>query len=78
MRNTVTALSLVFLLSGCTAMVDTVVKEPITPDPGSSSIGTNINDIKMDTFIGVNIKKADRRLKKSHINVHVYTLTVQS
>jgi len=76
MRNTVTALSLVFLLSGCTAMVDTVVKEPITPDPGSSSIGTNINDIKMDTFIGVNIKKADRRLKKSHINVHVYNAVV--
>ena len=57
-------------------MVNSVVKEPITPDPTSSPIGSDINDIKMDTFIGVNIKKADPALKKAHINVHVYNAIV--
>jgi osmotically-inducible protein OsmY len=49
-----------------------VVKEPINPDPTSSTFGSDVNDLKMGTFIGVNIKKAAPALKKSHINVHVY------
>jgi osmotically-inducible protein OsmY len=76
MRQITVILSLLFVLSGCTSLVNTVVKEPIQPDPTSSSIGSDINDLKMDTFIGVNIKKAAPALKKSHINVHVYDSVV--
>ena len=82
MRKSVTSFSVVcclascIFLAGCTSLVESVVKEPITPDPTSSSIGSNISDLKMDTFIGVNIKKADPALKKSHINVHVYDALV--
>lgn len=76
MRQITVILSLIFFLSGCTSLVNTVVKEPIQPDPTSSSFGSDINDLKMDTFIGVNIKKAAPALKKSHINVHVYDSVV--
>jgi osmotically-inducible protein OsmY len=72
MHQIIIILSLAFFLSGCTSLVNSVVKEPINPDPTSSSFGSDINDLKMDTFIGVNIKKASPALKKSHINVHVY------
>ena len=76
MRKSITTLSMVFFLASCTSIVESVVREPITPDPTSSSVGSNISDLKMDTFIGVNIKKADPALKKSHINVHVYDAIV--
>jgi len=76
MRQITLIFSLVFFLSGCTSLVNTVVKEPINPDPTSTTIGSDINDLKMDTFIGVNIKKASPALKKSHINVHVYDSVV--
>ena len=71
MRQLTLALTLAFFLSGCTSLVNSVVKEPINPDPTDSTLSSNINDIKMDTYIGVNIKKASPALKKSHINVHV-------
>lgn len=72
MRQITVILAVVFFLSGCTSLVNSVTKKPINPDPTSSSIGSDINDLKMDTFIGVNIKKASPALKKSHVNVHVY------
>ena len=62
MRQITVIFSLVFFLSGCTSLVNSVVKEPINPDPTSSTFGSDINDLKMDTFIGVNIKK----IKKIH------------
>ena len=65
MRNIILMLSLVGLLASCTSVVNSVVKEPITPDPTSSPIGSDINDIKMDTFIGVNIKKGRSSAQKS-------------
>lgn len=61
----------VLTLSGCTSVVNTITSEPIVPDPSSTSVGTSIDDIKMDTYIGVNIKKADPELAKSHININV-------
>jgi osmotically-inducible protein OsmY len=61
----------VFALSGCTTVVDTVTSKPIVPDPTSTSVGTSLDDIKMDTYIGVNIKKADPDLDKSHVNINV-------
>ncbi|MDA9826589.1 BON domain-containing protein, partial [Porticoccaceae bacterium] len=66
----------IFILSGCTTVVDSVTSKPFDPDPSSTSMGTAIDDIKMDTFIGVNIKKADPQLDKSHININVVNRVV--
>ena len=76
MRIFAALLTSMFLLSGCTTVVDSVTSEPIEPDPSSTSVGTAIDDIKMDTFIGVNVKKAHPDLDKSHINVNVINRVV--
>ncbi len=76
MRNSLLVLTVAAFLSSCTTVVNSVVKEPIMPDATSSPIGSDINDIKMDTFIGVNIKKADPELRRAHVNVHVYNSVV--
>ena len=67
-----TVLSLLITLSGCTAIVDKVTDEPIQPDPTGKSVGKDYDDSKMETFIGVNIRKADPALAKAHVNVTVY------
>lgn len=69
-------LTLLLVLTGCTSVVNSVTEGPIEPDPTDTSVGTNINDMKMDTYIGVNIKKADEALANSHINVNVYNAVV--
>jgi len=67
-----TVLSLLITLSGCTAIVDKVTDEPIQPDPTGKSVGKDYDDSKMETFIGVNIRKADPVLARAHVNVTVY------
>jgi len=65
-----TALSIsILLLIGCTSVVNTLTTEPIQPDPTKKGVVSNINDVKMSTFIGVNLKKADPALDDAHINV---------
>ena len=76
MRQLTPVLALVFVLTGCTTVVNSVTEGPIELDPTDTSVGTSINDIKMDTYIGVNIKKADPSLEKSHINVNVFNAVV--
>ncbi|MDA9919798.1 BON domain-containing protein [Porticoccaceae bacterium] len=76
MRALAVFLTSIFILSGCTTVVDSVTSKPFDPDPSSTSMGTAIDDIKMDTFIGVNIKKADPQLDKSHININVVNRVV--
>ena len=71
MRVLAVLLTLMFMLSGCTTVVDSVTSKPFDPDPSSTSVGTAIDDIKMDTQIGVNFKKAHPQLDKSHININV-------
>jgi osmotically-inducible protein OsmY len=72
MHRLVAVLTLFIILSGCTAFVNTVTDEPIRPDPTGKSIGTDFGDSKMETFIGVNIIKADPALANAHVNVTVY------
>ena len=76
MHQLTLALGLVFLLTGCTTLVNSVTSKPIQPDPSDPSVGTDFNDIQMDTYIGVNLKKAHPDLKRSHINVNVYNALV--
>jgi len=71
MRQLAVLLISALVLGGCTSVVDSVTDEPLSSDATSTSIGTSLNDMKMDTYIGVNIKKADPELDKSHVNVHV-------
>lgn len=63
-------------LNACTSLINAVTSEPIQPDPGETSIGTDIDDWQMSTMIGVNIKKASPQLASSHINVSTYNKVV--
>ena len=76
MRYLVIIFSLTFLLSSCTSIVNEVTKEPINPDDSGRTLGADIDDPKMRTFIGVNIKKANPELSKAHINVSVFNSLV--
>jgi len=66
----------VALISGCTSVVHHMTEEPMNSDSGTTGPGTYINDVSMETSIGVNIKKADPLLETSHINVNVYNAVV--
>jgi len=59
----------VIFLSGCTTVINKLTQESFEPDPTKKGVISNLNDAKMSTFIGVNLKKADSGLDKSHINV---------
>jgi|GEM_PF-7076141 len=45
MRVLAVLLTLMFMLSGCTTVVDSVTSKPFDPDPSSTSVGTAIDDI---------------------------------
>lgn len=61
---------IITLISGCTTFVDATTKEPIQPDPSQRSFGTYIDDKRLQVIVGVNIRKADTRLRQSsNINV---------
>lgn len=74
MINALKLLALVLLLNvaGCTTVLTTIVDEPIAADPTKPPLGTGLNDLKIATYIGVNINKADPILNEAHINVHAY------
>lgn len=58
------------LLNACTTLVDATTKEPIQPDPSQRSFGTYIDDKRLQIIVGVNIRKADSRLRQSsNINI---------
>ena len=66
-------LTIVFFgfITGCTNIVNDLTTKPIQPEETGKTIGAGIDDPKMRTFIGVNIKKADPALDQAHINVSV-------
>lgn len=76
MKRSISTLLCLTFLAGCTTVVHEITDAPIKPDPTKTSIGTDINDLKMDTFIGVNIKKGDPQLEDAHINVYVFNAVV--
>ena len=65
-------LCLVFLLGGCTTLLDATREEPIQPDPTKRTFGTYIDDKRLETIATVNINKASPELDASHINVDAY------
>jgi uncharacterized protein YceK len=64
----VLAISAIFL-TGCTTIVNKITNEPFEPDPAKKGFISSLNDKKMSTYIGVNLKKADPGLDDAHINV---------
>jgi len=64
------------LLGGCTTVLHSVTDQPVGKNEASTGLGTDISDLTMDTYIGVNIKKADPQLDDSHININVYNAVV--
>ncbi|HAZ79251.1 MAG TPA: phospholipid-binding protein [Porticoccaceae bacterium] len=72
MRQLTMVMSLVFLLAGCATVINKVVKEPIDPDKAGRTVGEEIDDNKIKTYIAVNLKKADPELDRAHINIAVF------
>ncbi|MAS40570.1 MAG: phospholipid-binding protein [Porticoccaceae bacterium] len=50
--------------------------KPFQQDPAKPSIGTTVDDMKMDTLIAVNIKKAHPQLEAAHVNVNSFNRAV--
>ncbi|MFT6388994.1 MAG: osmotically-inducible protein OsmY [Cellvibrionaceae bacterium] len=58
------------LINACTTIIDASTKDPLQPDPSQRSFGTYIDDKKLEVIVGVNIRKADSRLRQSS-NVNI-------
>jgi len=63
-------------LTSCTSVMHNLTEDPIGEDKADTGPGSFLNDVHMATGIGVNIKKAEPELEKSHINVNVYNSVV--
>lgn len=62
----------VLLSASCTNIIHSLTDEPVKPDPGKTTIGTDLNDWQIETYIGVNIKKASPQLEHAHISIHAH------
>ena len=62
-------LLLLTALSACTTIMDATTSKPMAINPAERSFGTYIDDRRIQTVVGVNIRKAHPGLKHSHINV---------
>ncbi|KUJ83234.1 BON domain-containing protein [Microbulbifer flavimaris] len=60
------------LLSGCATVMEATSDGPIQEDPGERSLGTYLDDEKIETVTTVNINKSHPDLKASNINVNVF------
>ncbi|MGB2173148.1 MAG: BON domain-containing protein [Porticoccaceae bacterium] len=69
MRQLIVLIISAHFLIGCTSIVNTFTNEPFEPDPTKKGIISGLNDKKMSTYIGVNLKKAAPELDDAHINV---------
>lgn len=64
------------LLTGCASALNKVTDRPFQEDRAAPSIGTSVDDMKMDTLIAVNIKKAHPQLEGAHVNVNSFNRAV--
>ncbi|WKD50784.1 BON domain-containing protein [Microbulbifer spongiae] len=61
--------SALFLLAGCSTVLEATHDGPIQQDPGKRSLGTYIDDQRIETIVKVNINKAHPDLKAADIGV---------
>jgi len=64
------------LLSGCASTLSKVTDKPYQESQAQPTIGTSVDDLKMETLIAANIKKAHPQLDSAHVNVHSYNRVV--
>lgn len=69
---TATLFMLMLAISGCSSIIGATTEKPINPDPTKRTIGTMIDDERLETIAKVNIDKAHPDLKNAHINVIAY------
>ncbi|WP_193161334.1 BON domain-containing protein [Microbulbifer hainanensis] len=72
MNRIVIALAMSAALSGCSTVLEATHDGPIQQDPGQRSLGTYLDDEKIETITTVNINKAHPNLKNANINVNVF------
>ncbi len=69
---------LIFLLAnvmafgGCTTLVSAAREEPIATDPAQRTLGTRIDDSRLETVVGVNINKAHPDLNSARVKVDAF------
>ncbi|AOS98750.1 Osmotically-inducible protein Y precursor [Microbulbifer aggregans] len=71
-KSLLTALLTTVLLGGCATVLEATNDGPIQEDPGERSLGTYLDDEKIETVTTVNVNKAHPDLKASNINVNVF------
>ncbi|GMU47369.1 MAG: BON domain-containing protein [Pseudomonadales bacterium] len=67
---------LLVLLSGCASTLSKVTDKPFQESQAQPTIGTSVDDLKMETLIAANIKKAHPQLDSAHVNVHSFNRVV--
>ena len=72
MNRIVIALAMSAALSGCSTVLEATHDGPIQQDPGQRSLGTYLDDEKIETITTVNINKSHPDLKNANINVNVF------
>ncbi|QFT55981.1 MULTISPECIES: BON domain-containing protein [Microbulbifer] len=68
-KRLLSALAATALLGGCSTVMEATHDGPIEQDPGKRSLGTYIDDERIETIVTVNINKAHPDLKTSNIDV---------
>jgi osmotically-inducible protein OsmY len=69
-------LSCSLAVGGCASTLNKVTDRPFQQSNTQPSLGTSVDDTKMEVLIGVNIKKAHPQLESAHVNVHSYNRIV--
>lgn len=59
--------SLLALMAGCTGVISATTDKPITSNPGTRTMGSQIDDEWIETKTVVNIRKADPSLENAHL-----------
>jgi osmotically-inducible protein OsmY len=62
--------------AGCASVLNEVTDRPFQESKTEPSLGTSVDDAKMETLIAVNIKKASPQLEAAHVNVNSYNRRV--
>jgi len=65
-------LSVTLFLNACTTLVNATTSEPIEPDPTKRTLGTKLDDGRLERIATVNLNKVHDRLAEAPISVHSY------
>lgn len=60
---------MVSLLSGCARVIHATTSDPVQISTNKRSLGTKLNDDKLETYARVNILKADAAFENARVNI---------